>query len=143
MRLEKGFLHVGTDTVGTTIHDDVGWGKIAANKQRDYIGKRSLRLPENLKSDRLQRVGLSGEPGESFVVGRHLRVKDSTKATDGWITSAGTTVLTQEPIARGMLRGGRGRVGTEVLLYDAGVVVGRGRVVKPSFLDVAGDRMNA
>jgi len=143
MRLEKGFLRVGTDTDGTTVPDDVGWGKVAANKTRDYIGKRSLRLPENLKPDRLQLVGLSGEPGDSFVIGSHLRVKNSTQATDGWITSAGTAVPTHEPIALAMLRGGRGRVGTEIDLYDAGVVKGRARVVNPLFFDAAGDRMNA
>jgi sarcosine oxidase subunit alpha len=87
MRLEKGFLHVGSDTDGTTISDDVGWGKVAANKKRDYIGKRSLKFAEHLKSDRLQLVGLSAERGNNFVVGSHLRVKDSDQATDGWITS--------------------------------------------------------
>jgi sarcosine oxidase, subunit alpha len=32
LRLEKGFLHVGTDTDGTTVPDDVGWGGAARNK---------------------------------------------------------------------------------------------------------------
>jgi sarcosine oxidase subunit alpha len=143
MRLEKGFLHVGSDTDGTTVPDDVGWGKVAANKKSDYIGKRSLRLPENLRSDRLQLVGLSGELGSRFVTGSHLRVKDSTQATDGWITSAGTAVLTNEPIALAMLRCGRARIGADVNLYDAGVVIGRARVVEPPFFDAAGDRLNA
>jgi sarcosine oxidase subunit alpha len=143
MRLEKGFLHVGSDTDGTTIPDDVGWGKVAANKKRDYIGKRSLSLPEHLKSDRLQLVGLSAERGDRIVVGCHLRVKDSGQPTDGWITSAGMTVLANEPIALAMLRGGRGRIGAEVDLYDAGLVTGRARVVNPPFFDAGGDRMNA
>jgi len=143
MRLEKGYLHVGSDTDGTTVPDDVGWGKVAASKKRDYIGKRSLTLPEHLKSDRWQLVGLSSERGSSFVIGSHLRVKDSTQATDGWITSGGTTVLTNEPIALAMLRGGRARVGAEVDLCDAGAVTGRARVVNPPFFDAAGDRMNA
>jgi sarcosine oxidase subunit alpha len=143
MRLEKGFLHVGSDTDGTTVPDDVGWGKVAANKKRDYIGKRSLTLPENLRTDRLQLVGLLGEPGHRFEIGSHLRMKDSTEATDGWITSAGIATLTSEPIALAMFRGGRARVGAEVDLYDAGGVVGRARVVNPPFVDAAGDRMNA
>jgi sarcosine oxidase subunit alpha len=144
LRLEKGFLHVGSDTDGTTVPDDVGWGKVALNKKRDYIGKRSLALPENLKADRLQLVGLLGKPGSSFVIGSHLRIKDSRQATDGWITSAGTAILTNEqPIALAMLRGGRTRIGTEVDLYDMGVVTGCARVVSPPFFDVAGDRMNA
>jgi len=58
LRLEKGFLHVGTDTDGTTVPDDIGWGQIAAKKTRDYIGRRSLGLPAHIKPDRLQLVGL-------------------------------------------------------------------------------------
>jgi sarcosine oxidase subunit alpha len=143
MRLEKGFLHVGSDTDGTTVPDDVGWGKVAANKKSDYIGKRSLSLPENLRLDRLQLVGLLGEIGSGFVIGSHLRVKDTTQATDGWITSAGTTTLTNEPVALAMLRGGRTRIGDEVDVYDGGTLMGRARVVTPPFFDAAGDRMNA
>src|SRR5437588_668432 len=33
LRLEKGFLHVGSDTDGTTVPDDVGWGKVVFNKK--------------------------------------------------------------------------------------------------------------
>lgn len=142
MRLEKGFLHVGSDTDGTTVPDDVGWGKVAASKKNDYIGKRSLALPEHLKPDRMQLVGLSGESAHRFVIGSHLRGKDSSQATDGWITSAGTTTLTSEPIALAMLRGGRARMGAEVDLYDGGTAIGRARVVNPPFFDPAGDRMN-
>ena len=91
----------------------------------------------------MQLIGLSRKPGSRFVIGSHLRVQGSSLATDGWITSAGTTVLTNEPVALAMLRGGRAQVGAEVDLYNAGVVVGRARVVNPPFFDAAGDRMNA
>jgi sarcosine oxidase, subunit alpha len=142
LRLEKGFLHLGSDTDGTSIPDDVGWGKVAANKKGDYIGKRSLRLPEHVRSDRLQLIGLMGESAKPFVIGSHLRVKDSTNATDGWVTSAGTAVLSGEPIALAMLRSGRARIGETVVLYDDGAPVGRSRVLNPPFYDSSGDRMN-
>ena len=142
MRLEKGFLHVGSDTDGTTVPADVGWGKVAANKKRDFIGKRSLALPENLRPDRLQLVGLQGQPGDHFEIGSHLRIAGSTLATDGWITSAAVTVMTEEPIALAMLRAGRAHAGAEVELYDTGARVGRAKVVNPPFYDAAGDRMN-
>jgi sarcosine oxidase, subunit alpha len=142
LRLEKGFLHLGTDTDGTTVPDDVGWGRVAANKKRDYIGKRSLRLPENIKSDRLQLIGLAGAAGGGFTIGSHLRLPGSTNATDGWITSAGTTALTGDPIALAMLRGGRSHIGSEIAVYDSGIPTIRTRVVDPLFFDPAGDRMN-
>jgi len=140
MRLEKGFLHLGTDTDGTTVPDDVGWGEVAANKRADFIGKRSLLLPEHVRPDRLQLVGLVGDT--DIIVGSHLRLTGSGEITDGWVTSAGRAVLTGKPIALALLRSGRHCVGAEVSVHDVGQVM-RARVVNPPFLDPAGDRMNA
>lgn len=140
MRLEKGFLHVGTDTDGTTVPDDVGWGKVAASKRADFIGKRSLLLPENVRPDRLQLVGLIGET--ELVAGSHLRLTGATEATDGWITSAGHAVLTGEPIALAMLRGGRKQIGARVSVHDQDALT-YAKVVNLPFFDAAGERMHA
>lgn len=142
LRLEKGFLHVGTDTDGTTVPDDVGWGPVAAKKIIDYVGRRSLSLPENQRADRLQLVGLTAGDGCALRVGSHLRLADSRQATDGWVTSAGRSVLTGEPIALAMLRAGRQHMNREVSVHDAGSVT-RARVMSPPFYDPAGERMNA
>jgi sarcosine oxidase subunit alpha len=144
LRLEKGFVHIGTDTDGTTVPDDIGWGDVARRKQADFVGKRSLSLPEHLRTDRLQLVGLTTGPGAAVLpVGSHLRLQDSAQASDGWITSAGATVLKNERIALALLRGGRARVGAEVDVYDDGAIVTRARVVRPPFYDSSGERMNA
>jgi sarcosine oxidase, subunit alpha len=143
LRLEKGFLHLGSDTDGTTVPDDVGWGAVAARKPGDFVGKRSLRLPEYSRPDRLQLVGLQGESGIPFVIGSHLRVGESKQSTDGWVTSAGCSVEENRPIALAMVRGGRSRVGQSVSLYDSGRQVGLAKVVNPPFYDSAGERMNA
>ena len=140
MRLEKGFLHIGTDTDGTTVPDDVGWGKVAANKRSDYIGKRSLWLAEHRRADRLQLVGLKSPT--NMVVGSHLRFIDSSEKTDGWVTSAGRTVMGDEPIALAMVRGGRERMGATVNVHDCGSVT-QATVVAAPFYDPAGERMNA
>ena len=142
LRLEKGFLHVGTDTDGTTVPDDVGWGKVAANKTQDYIGKRSLSLPENCRAERLQFVGLRGAGSTGLVVGSHLRLARSSHATDGWISSAGMMAVTGEPVALALLRGGRSQTGSDVTVHDEGAVT-RARVVRLPFFDPCGDRMNA
>lgn len=140
MRLEKGFLHVGTDTDGTTVPDDVGWGNVAVSKTADFIGKRLLVLPENRRPDRLQLVGLVSNV--DIIVGSHVRLTGPEEATDGWVTSAGRTVLTGEPIGLAMVRGGRQHIGTQVTVHDAGKVTGA-KVVSPLFFDPPGDRMNA
>ena len=142
MRLEKGFLHLGSDTDCTTIPDDVGFGKVGAAKKADFIGKRSLRLPEHLRADRLQLVGLSDEKSAPFIIGSHLRVHDSREATDGWITSAGIGVFTEKPLALAMVRAGRSRIGESVDLYDDGARIGEAQIVNPPFYDPAAERMN-
>ena len=142
LRLEKGFLHVGSDTDGTTIPDDVGWGKAAAAKSRDFIGKRSLQLAEHRRADRLQLVGLRGHAAP-VPAGSHLRFVGSDEVTDGWITSAGIGVLDGAPVALAMLRGGRARRGAEVTVHDSGRAIAIARVTGTVFYDPSGERMNA
>ena len=143
LRLEKGFLHVGADTDGTTVPDDVGFGKPAASKQSHYIGKRSLSLPENVRPDRLQLIGLAGVDAATLPVGSHLRLPGSGEATDGWITSAGALSTDGTPVAMAMLRAGRSQMGKVVTVHDAGRIVTTARVVTPMFYDPSGARMNA
>jgi sarcosine oxidase subunit alpha len=143
LRLEKGFLHVGADTDGTTVPDDVGFGKPAASKQSHYIGKRSLTLPENVRADRLQLIGLAGEGAAALPVGSHLRLADSQEATDGWVTSAGSLSSDGKPIAMAMLRAGRRQMNHVVTVHDGGRVVTSARVVTPLFYDAGGARMHA
>lgn len=143
LRMEKGFLHVGADTDGTTVPDDVGFGKPAASKQGHYIGKRSLTLPENVRPDRLQLIGLAGEGAAALPVGSHLRLPDSSEPTDGWVTSAGFSSIDGKPIAMAMLRSGRNQMSQVVSVHDDGRVVTRARVANPMFYDPSGARMNA
>jgi sarcosine oxidase subunit alpha len=142
MRMEKGFLHVGTDTDGTTVPDDVGWGKVAAKKPADFIGKRSLQLPENTRPDRLQLIGLEGIGAAPIHPGSHLRLPGSRQGTDGWVTSAGKSSLSGGPIAMALLRGGRGRTGARVTVHDSDQITSA-RVVELPFLDSTGTRMQA
>jgi sarcosine oxidase, subunit alpha len=141
LRMEKGFLHVGTDTDGTTVPDDVGFGKPAASKSSHYIGKRSLTLPENVRADRLQLIGLTAVGSAVLPVGSHLRLPCSREPTDGWITSSGLLSTDGKPVALAMLRAGRSQMDKLVTVYDAGRLVTTARVVTPMFYDPSGARM--
>jgi len=118
LRLEKGFLHVGVDTDGTTCPADVGWGEVAARKKADFIGKRSLVRSDNLRADRLQLVGLSAADPAMLVPGAHLRLAGTREGSDGWVTSAAVSPALGKPIALAMLRGGRSRLGESVTVHD-------------------------
>jgi sarcosine oxidase subunit alpha len=143
LRMEKGFLHLGADTDGTTVPDDVGFGKPAAAKQRHYIGKRSLSLPENVRPDRLQLVGLRGARTADIPIGSHLRLPDSGQATDGWVTSTGLCSADGMPVALALLRAGRQQTDKVTTVHDEGRVVTTARVVSRVFYDEPGARMNA
>jgi sarcosine oxidase subunit alpha len=143
LRMEKGFLHVGADTDGATVPDDVGFGRPAAAKHSHYIGKRSLTLPENVRPDRLQLVGLAGQGAAVLPVGSHIRLPGSQEATEGWITSGGRLSTDGSPVALAMLRAGRSQTDSIVSVYDDGQIVGRACVVAPMFYDPSGARMHA
>lgn len=140
LRLEKGYLHVGLDTDGTTSPADVGWGEIALKKSSDYVGKRSLLRPENLREDRLQLVGLQGDD-ELLIPGAHVRLVGTTEGSDGWVTSAAWSPTLGTRIALALVRGGRGRAGSSVTLLDFGRT-GRAQVTGTMFYDPAGERLN-
>ena len=144
LRMEKGYLHLGTDTDGTTVPDDVGFGKPATAKASHYIGKRSLSLPDNMRVDRLQLIGLSADGVHSLPVGSHLLLTGSKEATDGWVTSAGLfSGGGGQAVGLAMLRAGRQQMGQRVSVYDGGRVVGTAIVTSPLFYDAAGARMHA
>jgi glycine cleavage system aminomethyltransferase T len=104
----------------------------------DYIGKRSLTLPEHVKPDRLQLVGLCPTPGPS-------QKPAAGGAWSGASVTCGGAVRALGPMALGSVaaRAGRQHIGSEVTLYDAGKPVGTAQVVNPPFYDASGDRMNA
>ena len=142
LRLEKGFLHVGVDTDGTTAPADVGWGAIAAKRKGDFIGKRSLSRPDNLRDDRLQLVGLTDADGEVLVPGAHLRLAGTSEGSDGWVTSAAHSPALGKPIALALLRGGRARLGEKLTVHDLDRQC-EAKVVSQAFLDPEGKRLNA
>ena len=61
LRAEKGFIVVGQETDGTVTPDDLGMGKMVAMCKPDFIGKRSLSLPDLKRAGRKQLVGLMPE----------------------------------------------------------------------------------
>ncbi len=141
LRLEKGFLHIGADTDGTTAPADIGWGAIAWSKKTDFIGKRSLARPDNRRDDRLQLVGLTAADAGALVAGAHLRLKGTQAGTDGWVTSAAMSPTLARPIALAMLRGGRARLGESVTVHDLGHET-TATIVSTAFHDPEGKRIH-
>jgi sarcosine oxidase subunit alpha len=129
LRTEKGFLHVGADTDGTTVPDDIGWGQVL-QREHDFVGRRSLTRPENLRADRHQFVGLEPVEGGELPAGAHLRAERLRSGSEGYVTSSAYSPNLRRWVGLGMLRAGRARHG-EILSVCAGRRQFRARVTAP------------
>ena len=139
LRTEKGFIHVGVDTDGTTNPFDLGFGAIADKKQGDFIGRRSLQRPHDRRNDRRQLVGF--EPinaSDRLIAGSHLVSSASGKRrSEGFVTSACLSPTLGKSIGLGLLERGFGRKGEVVTVFNAGREFSA-RVMDPAFYDPKG-----
>lgn len=141
LRVEKGFLEVGVDTDGETTPLDVGWGEAIAKKPDDFIGRRSLRRPEQQRADRLQLVGLLPEdPQQMLPVGVHALGERGEVI--GHVTSSCGSPSLQRSLAMGRISAGVRRMG-EIVNVDVNGAIHRVRIADRAFYDPKGARLNA
>lgn len=144
MRIEKGFLHVGSDTDGMTIPQDLGFGPLIAKKKTDFIGRRSTMRSDALRKDRRTLVGLEViDDGDALTVGAHIVPTGSKPpaSTQGWVTSSVFSPSLNKPIAMALVERGRERMGEAVEVWDLGKTR-RARIVETGGFDREGVRLN-
>lgn len=145
MRTEKGYLHVGGDTDGTTVPDDIGFGTPVSKKVSDFVGRRSLTLPENLREDRFQLVGLRCKgPPDGFISGAHLLdapLAQLPQLTSGYLTSAVFSPSLGAHVGIGLLKNGRARLGETIHVIDSGRK-SQAEVVSAAHFDPKGERLH-
>jgi sarcosine oxidase, subunit alpha len=142
LRIEKGYIHIGTDTDGTTLPTDIGLGRAMDRKSADFVGRRSLSRPVARHPDRMQLVGLLPTDRESILpVGAHLAQATPPARTEGHVTSSAMSPVLGRPIALAMLVRGSQRVGERVRVHHLGKVL-QADVVAVPFYDPTGRRLN-
>jgi sarcosine oxidase subunit alpha len=144
MRVEKGFLHVGSDTDGTTYPQDVGFAAVIEKKQDNFIGRRSTMRPDAKRDDRRQLVGLEVTDGGGILeTGSHVLPANATQAegTEGWVTSSVLSPTLGRPLAMGLVMRGFSRMGEKVRIWHLGEWRSA-RIVDPRFYDPAGVRLD-
>ncbi|HMK84775.1 MAG TPA: 2Fe-2S iron-sulfur cluster-binding protein [Steroidobacteraceae bacterium] len=141
LRTEKCFIHIGTDTDGTTLPGDLGMARAVERKEANFVGRRSLLRPAARDPTRFQLVALSSADGRTRlpVGGQIARARPPTR-TEGHVTSSYMSPELGAPVALGMLVRGFERVGERVLVHHLGSTV-EAVVVKGPFIDPAGDRL--
>jgi sarcosine oxidase subunit alpha len=143
MRTEKGFLHVGADTDGTTLPQDVGLARGVAKKAANFVGRRSMSRPAGQDPERLQLVGLQPVDRRTRLpVGAHLSPRPPPTQAEGFVTSSCYSPALQQPIALAMVRRGKQRLGERLTAWHLGAAI-EAEIVKTPFYDAAGERLRA
>lgn len=145
LRMEKGYLHVGADTDGTTNPLDLGWAAPIDRKKDDFIGRRSLSRVNDLRRDRLQFVGIEAVQAQApLPVGGHMVSCANPvlpEQTQGYLTSACISPTLKKSIGLGLVAGGRARMGEAIHIYADGTSVAA-KIVSPTHYDAEGVRLN-
>jgi sarcosine oxidase subunit alpha len=142
MRVEKGYIHIGTDTDGTTLPGDVGFARGIERKTAPFVGRRSLLRPASLDPNRLQLVGLVPLDGRTVLpVGAQIALRPPPTLTEGHVTSSYRSPELGIPVALALLKGGSQRTGEELRVHHLGTTIAA-RVVKLPFVDPAGERVH-
>lgn len=145
LRTEKGFLHIGSDTDGSTLPQDVGFGRILEKKAADFVGKRSALRADGQRTDRLNLVGIEPtDGGPCLPAGMHLIAKGAAAPapSQGFVTSSYDSPTLGKPVGLALLEGGRSRIGEELDAYDLGATRPV-RIVEAGAYDKDGERLNA
>jgi sarcosine oxidase subunit alpha len=142
LRTEKGYLHIGADTDATTYPQDIGYGKVLANKTTDFVGRRSTTRSDALRADRHQFVGIVAlDASHPIATGAHV-VEDNGSRSQGWVTSSGFSPTLGRFVALGMIERGAARHGEIVSLYHQGAIT-KAKLGPPCAFDPNGERLNA
>jgi sarcosine oxidase subunit alpha len=114
LRAEKGYFIVGQETDGTTSPADLGLGRMVA-KQKEFVGKRSLRLPVMQRPDRRQLVGFLPVDGVTVVPEGAPLVEDPSErppmTVEGYVTASHQSAALGRTFGLAMVKGGFGRAG--------------------------------
>jgi sarcosine oxidase subunit alpha len=141
LRTEKGYIHIGTDTDGTTLPQDLGFARGIERKAANFVGRRSLLRPAALDPERFQLVALSPADGRTRLpVGAQIAAGASPTQSEGHVTSSCFSPELGRPIALGMLARGAQRVGQRIRVHHLGAVI-EAEVVKAPFVDPSGERL--
>ncbi len=142
MRTEKGFIHVGADTDGTTLPADVGMARGVDRKAANFVGRRSLSRPAGCDPDRLQLVGLLPVDRKTRLpVGAHLSLSKPPTAAEGLVTSSCFSPALQQPVALAMVKRGSQRFGERLQAWYLGKMI-EAEVVRTPFYDPSGERLH-
>ena len=144
LRAEKGYVIVGQETDGTTTLADLGLDWAIGKAKPDFVGKRSLSLPDTSRQLRKQLVGLLTED-PSVVLEEGAQVTENAAPPAGshalgHVTSSYRSATLGRSIALALIEGGRSRMGDKLFVSTTKEAVAAA-VAAPCFYDPDGARL--
>lgn len=140
LRAEKGYVIIGQDTDGTQTPHDLNMSWIVS-KKKEFIGKRSLRMPYLQQAGRQQLVGLLpddvGEviPEGAYITALNAEANASGKTVHtGFVTSAYFSPILNRSFALALVEGGLSRMGEAVQIPLPGKTL-RATICDAVFID--------
>lgn len=140
LRAEKGYLHIGVDSDGTTLPMDLGRATAIARKASDFAGRRALTREFARAEGRLQLVGLSS--AELLPPGAQLIKGQPPCAAEGHVTTSVYSPTLGHPVAMALVRNGARRMGEELVAFHMGQRLAT-KIIAPVFFDPEGKRLHA
>lgn len=120
LRAEKGYVIIGQDTDGTQTPHDLNMSWIVS-KKKEFIGKRSLRMPYLQQAGRQQLVGLLPDdtheviPEGAYITALSAQTTNNGKTPHtGFVTSAYFSPILNRSFALALVEGGLSRMGEVV-----------------------------
>jgi sarcosine oxidase subunit alpha len=111
LRVEAGYISTGHEVDGTADAHDLGLGPLVSRTKPDFLGKRSMELRRKVDPVRFELVGLVPEEPIMVPEGAPLTPAGDLADQEGFVSACVMSVVHGRPVALGLLRDGRARIG--------------------------------
>jgi sarcosine oxidase, subunit alpha len=114
LRVEAGYLSTGHEVDGASDVHDLGLSSLVGQAKPDFLGKRSMEIRRRAEPSRFELVGFLPEPAEMVPEGAPITPGGDLADQEGFVSACVMSVARDRPVALGLLRNGRARIGETV-----------------------------
>jgi sarcosine oxidase subunit alpha len=114
LRVEAGYISTGHEVDGTSDVHDLGLGSLVGRDKADFLGKRAMEIRRRAEPTRFELVGLLPEPELMVPEGAPITPGGDLADQEGFVSACVMSVARGRPVALGLLRDGRSRMGETV-----------------------------
>ncbi|MGL4243093.1 MAG: aminomethyltransferase family protein, partial [Beijerinckiaceae bacterium] len=114
LRVEAGYISTGHEVDGTSDVHDLGLSSLIGQAKADFLGKRAMEIRRSADPQRFELVGFLPESGQMVPEGAPITPGGERADQEGFVSACVMSVARGRPIALGLLKDGRARIGRTV-----------------------------